>query len=144
VEIMGVLSKLFGSGDTIKKGFDLVDEAFHTSQEKAEDRLKATTAKIGILKAYEGFKLAQRLLAIVVGVPFVGIHVVLFLLWTIIFLTTIYIGGSENYDFAIKQLDMMFDKNNQTLGTPFAWIVGFYFFGGAGEGIVRQMRGVKK
>ena len=141
---MGIFSKIFGSDKVIDGGFDLVDKAFYTKEEKAEDHLKKSNIKIGILKAYEAFKVAQRFLAVLVGLTYVGIHVILFLMWCVIFLTTIYIGGSENYDFAITQLDMMFDKNNQAFGTPFSWIVGFYFFGGATEGVVKQLRGIKK
>ena len=141
---MGVLSKLFGTDKVIDAGISAIDKAVYTEEEKAENHIKVAGIKIDLLKAYEPFKLAQRLIALMVGIPFVLIHIIIFLVQMILLLVTIFWGGSEGYDFAMTQLDIMVTRNNETLGEPFAWIVGFYFFGGAGEGIVKRLRGVKK
>ena len=64
-----VVKSIFGSGDIIEKGVDLIDEAFYTDSEKAEDnkemiKYKAEN-KIRLLEAYAPFKIAQRYIAIV-------------------------------------------------------------------------------
>ena len=56
----GILGKIFGSGDVIKSGIDLID-SFHTS---TEEQIEAKTkAKVEIMQAYAPFKLAQRVIA---------------------------------------------------------------------------------
>ena len=66
---MNILSTIFGSGEVISSGLKMLDNAFYTDSEKAEDRAKATKAsaehKINLLKAYAPFKIAQRYIAIV-------------------------------------------------------------------------------
>lgn len=140
---MGVFSKIFGTEKVIDAGISAIDKSFYTEEEKAEHHIKVAGIKIDLLKAYEPFKLAQRLIAFMVGIPFVAIHAIIFLIQLILLMLALRYG-SESYDFAMTQLDLMVDRNNQTLGEPFAWIVGFYFFGGAGEGIVKRLRGIKK
>ena len=56
----GILGKIFGSGDVIKSGIDLID-SFHTSTE--EEIEAKTKAKVEIMQAYAPFKLAQRVIA---------------------------------------------------------------------------------
>ena len=52
---MGILSTIFGSGDVIKKGMDLIDD-MHTS---TEEEIAATAdAKVKRLNAYAPFKVA--------------------------------------------------------------------------------------
>ena len=70
---MGFWSRLFGTGDTIEKGFDMVDKAFYTDQERAENKSK-------ILAAYEPFRLAQRYFMTLVTVPYMTAWFMLFCL----------------------------------------------------------------
>ena len=115
---MSILGKLFGSSDHISKGLDMVsstgDALVFTKEEKAEWKLK-------LLQAYEPFKLAQRLLSLVVGIPFVFIHILACVLMAC---------GVETASEVAK-------SNNETLGLPFSLIVGFYFGGGAIEGALK-------
>jgi len=66
---MGILSTIFGSGEVISKGVEMLDDAFYTDSEKAEDKQKMqelkSKSKIDLLKAYAPFKVAQRYIAIV-------------------------------------------------------------------------------
>ena len=61
---------IFGSGDVVKKGLDLIDD-MHTSKE--EEILAKSEAKISLMKAYEPFKLAQRYIAFMFTFVFVFI-----------------------------------------------------------------------
>ena len=56
----GIFGKIFGSGEVIKSGIDLID-SFHTSTE--EEIVAKTKAKVDIMNAYAPFKLAQRVIA---------------------------------------------------------------------------------
>ena len=47
---------LLGGSKVIDKGFDLIDNAFHTDQERASEKIK-------LLETMTAFKIAQRLLA---------------------------------------------------------------------------------
>ena len=64
---MGILSNIFGTGEVIKKGLELIDEAWTSDEEKADNEVKIieakTNAKATLLNAYAPFKLAQRYLA---------------------------------------------------------------------------------
>ena len=126
---MGLLGKLFGTDtgiDTAAKGiYNGVDKMFHTPEEKAEHFLN-------LLKAYEPFKLAQRLLALTV----VGSYVFVWLLCVWLFGVGA-VFDSETHLLAAKELGAM---NNDTLGLPTGLILGFYFGGGAVEGVVNRFR----
>ena len=106
---MGLLSKLFGSESTIKSGFNLIDEAFHTSQEKAEDAERRTGQKIGLLKAYEVYKVAQRVLATIYSAPYM-------LAWFITFVMSFYVDVKN-------QMELL----SGDIGMINLIIVGFYF-----------------
>jgi hypothetical protein len=61
---MGILSTIFGSGDVITRGMDLID-SFHTS---TTEMIEAKTkAKTDLLAAYAPFKISQRYLALMFG-----------------------------------------------------------------------------
>ena len=62
--MFGILTKILGSGDVIKKGLDLIDD-IHTSKE--EEINAKNKAKIDLLSAYAPFKVAQRYLALMFG-----------------------------------------------------------------------------
>lgn len=133
---MSFWGRLFGSSDVIKQAADGiyngVDKAWYTDEEKAEGFL-------ALLQAYEPFKLAQRLLMLTMCVPFA----VAFLLSILMVIVSPFVGnalGKEMEEAARLALELMGD----VIGTPVAIIVGFYFGGGAVEGIVAKMKGTKK
>lgn len=119
---MGFWSGLFGSGDTVSKGFDLVDEAFYTDQEEAETTIKKMSAKELILKAYEPFKLAQRYMMIIVGVPYVTA-------WVVTFLASFFVDVAT-------QITILDGK----MGVVFLSIASFYFGGGLLEGAIKAVK----
>ena len=43
--MLGILSNIFGSGDVVKKGLDLIDEAWTSDEEKADNEVKIIEAK---------------------------------------------------------------------------------------------------
>jgi hypothetical protein len=120
---MGIFSKLFGTDNAVDKGFDLVDKAFYTDQEAAADSIKKFTVKEAILKAYEPFKLAQRYMMIIVGVPYV-------LAWTAAFF------GGYFVDTTPMQMQLLDGK----MGMVFLTIAGFYFGGGLLEGTIKAAK----
>jgi len=116
--MIGILAKILGSGDVIKKGLDLIDD-MHTS---TEEEIKAKNdAKIALLAAYAPFKLAQRYLAVMFSGVFVFIMLngVLGALYGIIDMSNV----NEAKAFA----------NEMWLGEIMLAIVGFYFGGGLFE-----------
>lgn len=131
--MMGLFKALFSSG-AVTQGLGLIDKAFYTDGEKAENFNK-------LLAAYEPFKLAQRFLALTLGLPFVFIHIVLVVCWMISIFTA---GPGLEYKFIFEQLKLVAEYNNTTLGEPFFYVVLFYFGGGAVEGIVKRYKDVDK
>lgn len=124
---MGIFGSIFGSDTVIEtavKGiYNGVDNVVYTEQEKAEMRQRSWDRHERLLKLYEPFKRTQRVLAFLVGVPYVGA----FLIAVGIFL----LGSAE-------EAKLLASFINSVLGTPFSLIIGFYFAGGAIEGIVRS------
>lgn len=124
---MGLLGRIFGSDSVIEKAADGiyngVDKAFYTDEEKA-------TGFITLLKSYEPFKLAQRVIAFML----IGAFLITWLLAVILFAaagimdSTVLHGAATNLG----------ALNNETLGLPVTIVVGFYFGGGAIEGVVNR------
>ena len=116
--MIGILAKILGSGDVIKKGLDLIDD-MHTSTE--EEIAAKSKAKIDLLAAYAPFKLAQRYLALIFTLVFVFIMLngVLGALYGVIDMQNVH----EAKAFA----------NEMWLGEIMLAIVGFYFGGGLFE-----------
>lgn len=105
---MSLLDTLFGSSKAVEKGADMLDNAFYTDQEKAEGHIK-------LLAAYEPFKIAQRLLALIVVPPWVLANFICFGIWLF------------NPDYNIgPAMEILNDK----LGVTAIAIVAFYFGGG--------------
>lgn len=129
---MSLWGTLFGSENVIRRAADGiyngVDKAFYTEQEKA-------TGFLNLLKAYEPFKLAQRLLALVVSLPYV-------LVW-LMSASMLVIAGFVDPAYG-KQIEesarVLGELNNDTLGMPVALVLGFYFGGGALEGVVERFK----
>lgn len=68
---MGILKTIFGSGDVISKGMDLID-SFHTSD--VEAIAAKTKAKTDLMAAYAPFKIAQRYLAFMFGGTYIATY----------------------------------------------------------------------
>lgn len=111
---MGLISKIFGSDKVIKAGTDALDKVWYTDEEKAEGHIR-------LLKAYEAFKLAQRLLAMIVVPPWIAGLFICFVL------TLFNIDVTEG----MKILE-------GKLGISALTILAFYFGGGMFESINRK------
>ena len=129
--MFGILNNIFGSGDVIKKGLDLIDEAWTSDEEKADNEVKIieakTNAKATLLNAYAPFKLAQRYLA---------------LMFTFVFLFIMMngvLGALYGWvDMASVQEAKKF-ANEMWLGEIMITIVGFYFGGGLAESFKKKV-----
>ena len=130
---MGIMSKLFGSDKVLSAGISAIDKAFYTKEEQADDGLKKIGFKMQFMKLYEPFKVAQRFIALVTGIPFVVTHVLISIAWAS---SLFVIEDKERYTFVVSELFKIAQMNNVTLGEPFGWIIIFYFAGGAGEGLI--------
>lgn len=113
---MGIISKILGSDKIVDKGLKLTDQAFFTKQEQSEHFLT-------LLKAYEPFKVTQRLMALTVVPVYVFV-------WIIAAALMVY-GIFSGVVAALDASKMLAEWNNTTLGTPTAIILVFYFGGGA-------------
>ena len=116
---MGIFGKIFGSDKVIEKTTDGIyngiDMLVYSDEEKAIAMQKKQEFYIKILKAYEPFKVAQRFLAFIYSIPYVSIVV---------------------YGVVMKDA-VLVNSINDALGLQTIIILGFYFGGGAFEGIVR-------
>ena len=123
--MFGILNNIFGSGEVVKKGLDLIDEAWTSDEEKAENEVKIieakTNAKATLLNAYAPFKLAQRYLAMMFT------FVYLFIMMNGI-LGSLY--GWVNMENVRESLKF---ANEMWLGEIMITIVAFYFGGGLVE-----------
>ncbi len=86
-----------------------------------------------VLKSYEPFKIAQRAITLIVT------SVYLFM-WII---SASMLVLSFWYPKLLELAKVLAQKNNDLLNLPFSIIVGFYFGGGAVEGVVNKLK-VKK
>ena len=112
---MGLFNAIFGTKKIIESSIKLIDDAFYTNEEKAEQKRLT-------LKGYEPFKLAQRLLSLL----FVSVFLILVVINII---TSFFIDVSDQ----VTMLD-------EYLTLPVTLIVGFYFGGGAVEGIISNSK----
>lgn len=119
---MGILSQILGSGDVVSKGLDLID-SFHTSETEAIEA--KTKAKTDLLTSYAPFKIAQRYLALIFGFTFVASYLMVLALFFM-----------DRDITAVQELITAF-KIDWIMLT----IVGFYFGGGAFEGITSKKAG---
>ncbi len=118
---MGILSSILGSREIISEGFQLIDD-LHTSD---EEHIKSTTkAKTDLLSAYAPFKIAQRYLAIIFALTFVASYIMVL---------TLYFVGNSTDD--VTKIIQAF-KIDWIMLT----IVGFYFGGGAFEGVIASKK----
>lgn len=132
---MGFFSSIFGTKDIVKDGLKMIDEAFYTDEEKAQDKMKLlekkAELKIRQLEAYHPYKKTQRFLAL----SFVFIY--LFIM----------VNGVVSQLYGLVNLDDVKNAlkfaNEMWLGEIVLIIVTFYFGGGAVEGVLEKMKGKK-
>lgn len=129
---MGLIGKLFGSDKVVTAVSKGIDEAFFTEEEKAKHFQS-------MLKAYEPFKLTQRSLVYIVGVPYVSVWVMCAVIYALSLMYEPCLGPCRAVQF-ITIAQELADWNNRTLGTPFALIMGLYFGGGMLEGALRARK----
>lgn len=115
--MLGVLKAIFGSGDVVSKGLQLIDD-MHTSKE--EEIVAKNQARVNLLNAYAPFKLAQRLLALMFGLTFI------FSFFLVLGMT---LSGKGTTKDVYEVLSAFF------IGEIMLTIVVFYFGGGAFEGV---------
>lgn len=112
---MGLMSRIFGSDKIVDAGIKGIDAMVFTDEEKSN-------VKLAFLKAYEPFKLAQRYLALLITL--------LIVVFAITGITFVSLGRD------VDQLLDLFSALNLDLSS--ALIYGFYFGGGAAEGIIKS------
>lgn len=120
--MLSILRNIFGTGEVVKKGLELIDEAWTSDEEKVENQAKIleakTNAKATLLNAYAPFKLAQRYLALMFSSVF------LFIMMNGILGALYGWVDMEAVNEAKKFADEMW------LGEIMVTIIGFYFGGG--------------
>lgn len=121
---MGILSSIFGTGDVISKGMDLID-SIHTSKE--EEIVAKSKAKTDLLAAYAPFKIAQRVIAF----SFTATYLVCFSL-------VLGFTLADNVSDADKVKQVLEDFQ---IGYAMLIILAFYFGGGAFEGVMSKKAG---
>jgi len=120
--MLSILAKIFGNGDVIKSGLDLIDD-IHTSTE--EEIIAKTKAKTDLLSAYAPFKIAQRYLAVMFSVTFLSCFV-------LVLGMTLYGEGDIE---SVKAI-----LGDFYIGEIMLTIVLFYFGGGAFEGVTEKLK----
>jgi len=119
---MGILSTIFGGGGVIKAGFDLIDDMHTSDVEEIEARTKAKT---DLMTAYAPFKVAQRYLALMFAATF---------LLSFALVLGLTLAGVGDVD-AVRAILSEF-----YIGEIMLTIIGFYFAGGAFEGIMNARK----
>lgn len=123
---MGILSTIFGTGDVIGKGMDLIDKMHTSDAEMVEAKSKAKT---DLMAAYAPFKLAQRVLATMFAVTFLS-SFVLVLVMTLFFNSQIDTVRAVISEFYIGEIMLT--------------IIAFYFGGGFLEGAINSAKNKSK
>ena len=132
---MNLFGRLLGSSKAVDGIYKGVDALVYTDEEKANFYLR-------LLKAYEPFKVAQRLTALIVGIPYVLIWILCALMMAIAaFLEPCAAEQLCRSNVIPMRAKEIAELNNDTLGTSFLAIVTFYFAGGAVEGAIRAKVG---
>lgn len=124
---MNILGKLLGSQKVIESAANGIDKLFFTKEEKSENW-------INTLNAYEPFKIAQRLLALMV----VGVFLLTFIVACALMVFSFWYEDTGGIG------KLIIKYNQDTLGFSVALIIGFYFGGGAIEGVVNKFKGKTK
>jgi hypothetical protein len=119
---MGILAKILGADDVIKRGIKLID-SLHTSKE--EEIQAKNEAKIRLLEAYHPYKVAQRYLALLFTAVF---------LFCFVLVLSMTLAGRGNTEQVFTVLNEFY------IGPIVLTIIGFYFSGGMLEGIFRAKK----
>ena len=109
---MNIFAKLFGTEKVIDSGMKAIDMIIYTEEEKAKMEVVKSKVKIDLLKAYEPFKIAQRLLALIFGIPYA-------MAWVATFIASFFMEVGA-------QLEIL----GGTMGEIVLAIIAFYFLGG--------------
>ena len=115
---MGILSTIFGSGDVISKGLDLIDDMHTSDVEMVEAKTKAKT---DLMAAYAPFKIAQRYIALMFGGTYISTY------FLVIIMTFV---GQDVTEVKGILTEFQIDWIMLT-------ITGFYFGGGLADSILR-------
>ena len=110
--MLGILAKIFGSGEVVKQGLGLIDD-IHTSTE--EEIAAKSKAKIDLMNAYAPFKIAQRYLALMFGGVFLASYIL------VLGMT---VSGYGDTDAVTAVMDQF------SINYAMLIILGFYFGGG--------------
>lgn len=124
---MKLIGKLLGSDQAIEKAGKFLDKAWFTKEERAKNWSN-------VLKSYEPFKVAQRFLALMFGLAFV----LIVLIAVVLLILSVF---NPKY---LEAVVLVQELLKDTLATPISLIFGFYFGGGAIEGIVNKIKEKKK
>ncbi|QDP67544.1 MAG: hypothetical protein Unbinned5350contig1004_51 [Prokaryotic dsDNA virus sp.] len=121
---MGIWNSLFGSDKIIDAGINGIDQMVFTDEEKS-------SAKMRFLKLYEPFKLAQRYIAM----TFCPAYIFMWIVTGLLEVANIFI-----ITFSDKSLntDVMYKLLSGDIAMMVMLILGFYFGGGAIEGVVKR------
>lgn len=119
------IGRIFGTSKVLDGSMKMIDDAFYTDSEKAEDKMLMQTKKaeqrIRLMEAYAPFKLAQRYIAF--GFTFVFLFLMICGILGTMFGIVDVGAVEEAKDFA----------NKMWLGEIVLMIVSFYFGGGLME-----------
>ena len=120
--MIGIIGKILGSDRVIEKGLGLID-SMHTSSE--EEIAAKAKAKTDLLQAYAPFKIAQRWLALMFGLTFLGSYVLVLAMT---------ISGQGDPDAVTKVMEQF------SINYAMLIILSFYFAGGAVEGFMEKKK----
>ena len=123
--MLSILKNIFGSGDVIKAGVELID-SMHTST--TEEIAAKTSAKVQLLQNFAPFKLTQRVIAL----SFSGVFLFIMLNGVL--------GSLYGFIDMARVEDAKEFADSMYLGEIMAMIVGWYFTGG----VVESFKGLKK
>lgn len=142
---MGIFSKIFGVQDTAKEIVNATistgDKLFFTDEERSDAKQKVMEYYPTLLRAYEPFKLAQRILAMwfsfIYGIAFlVGLVMVLFNVYTKYQALK---AGIPLDKIVLLDLQPLLNLIAAfSVGTIVLAIIGFYFGGGFLESLKRS------
>ena len=115
-----MLGKLFGSKKVVDAGISAIDSAFFTEEEKSAAFERKMGLKVKLLQAYEPFKVAQRALAMIYGIPYM-------IAWAATFKASFFMDVST-------QVELL---TSSEVAYANLIILAFYFAGGTGESILK-------
>ena len=118
-----ILSKIFSPSKLTNSIVSGIDKVIYTKEESVDNHKE-------LLKLYEPYKLAQRLLALMITGIYLLIHV-----FTAITHFVLVVQKK-----ATGHIIELYEYNQDILGNLMLFIIGFYFGGGAIEGVVRKFK----